>query len=111
MAVWLPHSLLERFQYLLGLFIFVVLGPFLNIAVMVFAVFNMDSFGWGKTRKVVTETPKEQVQEKQAIEGNGTGSNSSQGYHSSSVNEEVATGAAVRRPTVVYVPPTTTRQP
>ncbi|KIL86742.1 hypothetical protein FAVG1_09998 [Fusarium avenaceum] len=111
MAIWLPQSMLERFQYLLGLFIFVVLGPFLNIAVMVFAVFNMDSFGWGKTRKVVTETPKEQVQEKQTTEGNGTGSNSSQGYHSSSVNEEVATGASVRRPTVVYVPPTTTRQP
>ncbi|EXK77176.1 hypothetical protein FOQG_18111 [Fusarium oxysporum f. sp. raphani 54005] len=61
MAVWLPQTMLERFQYILGLFIFVVFGPFLNIAVMIFAVFNMDSFGWGKTRKVITETSEGHV--------------------------------------------------
>nr|CEG05332.1 unnamed protein product [Fusarium clavum]CEG05915.1 unnamed protein product [Fusarium clavum] len=100
MAVWLPQSMLERCQYLLGPFIFVVLGPFLNIAVMVFAVFNMDSFGWGKTRKVVTEAPEEQVQEKQKIADTGSGSSSSQ------VNsrEEVATGVLVMKPAIVYVP-------
>jgi chitin synthase len=103
MAVWLPQSMLERCQYLLGLFIFVVLGPFLNIAIMVFAVFNMDSFGWGKTRKVVTEAPEEQVQEKQKIADTGSGSSSSQ------VNsrEEVATGVLVMKPAIVYVPATT----
>ncbi|KAF4963324.1 hypothetical protein FSARC_8655 [Fusarium sarcochroum] len=105
MAIWLPQSMLERFQYLLGLLIFVVLGPFLNIAVMVFAVFNMDSFGWGKTRKVITETPEEQFQEKQNIEDTGSGSPSTQG--NGGHNEEVATGVMVRRPTLVYVPPTT----
>ncbi|KAJ4260592.1 hypothetical protein NW762_007335 [Fusarium torreyae] len=105
MSIWLPQSMLERFQYLLGLSIFVVLGPFLNIAVMVFAVFNMDSFGWGKTRKVIAETPEEQVREKQKIEDTGSGSASTQG--NGSRDEEVATGVMVRRPTLVYVPPTT----
>ncbi|RGP80216.1 hypothetical protein FLONG3_1750 [Fusarium longipes] len=107
MAIWLPESMLERFQYLFGLFIFVVLGPFLNIAVMVFAVFNMDSFGWGKTRKVVAETPEEQAQEKQNIEDTGTGSNSLQETSGSDRREEVATSVAVRKPAVVYVPPAT----
>ncbi|KAF5544975.1 chitin synthase [Fusarium phyllophilum] len=105
MAVWLPQSMLERFQYLFGLFIFVVLGPFLNIAVMVFAVFNMDSFGWGKTRKVITETPEDQVQEKQRLEGSSSGSNSPQLNSGGSQVDETAAGVTAPRPTVVYVPP------
>lgn len=107
MAIWLPESMLERFQYLLGLFIFVVLGPFLNIAVMVFAVFNMDSFGWGKTRKVIVDIPEEQLQEKQNNRDTGSGSNSLPGTFSSDQREEVATSATARKPAVVYVPPTT----
>jgi hypothetical protein len=55
MSVWLPRSIKERAQYLAGLSLFVFCGPFLNITVMVFAVLNMDSFGWGKTRKVIEE--------------------------------------------------------
>ncbi|KAM4066528.1 chitin synthase domain-containing protein [Hirsutella rhossiliensis] len=55
MAIWMPRTTLERVQYLAGLLIFVVLGPFLNICVMLFAIWNMDSFGWGKTRLVVTD--------------------------------------------------------
>ncbi|KAF4497831.1 chitin synthase [Fusarium agapanthi] len=105
MAVWLPQSMLERFQYLFGLFIFVVLGPFLNIAVMVFAVFNMDSFGWGKTRKVIAETPEDQVQEKQRLEGSSSGSNSPQLNSARNQVDESAAGVTVRRPTVVYMPP------
>jgi chitin synthase len=105
MAVWLPQSMLGRLQYLFGLFIFVVLGPFLNIAVMVFAVFNMDSFGWGKTRKVIAETPEDQVQEKQRLEESGSGSASPQPNSGSKQVDETAAGVAIRRPTVVYVPP------
>lgn len=55
MTAWLPRNLKERIQFLAGLFIFVTCGPFLNITVMCFAVFNMDSFGWGKTRKVIED--------------------------------------------------------
>jgi chitin synthase len=54
-AIWLPRTALERLQYLVGLAIFTVCGPFLNICVLVYALYNMDSFGWGKTRIVVTE--------------------------------------------------------
>ena len=37
----------------LGRSIYIVFGPFLNIAVLIYATIYMDSFGWGKTRKVV----------------------------------------------------------
>ncbi|KAH7158671.1 hypothetical protein DER46DRAFT_576830 [Fusarium sp. MPI-SDFR-AT-0072] len=105
MAVWLPQSMLERFPHLFGLFIFVVLGLFLNIAVMVFAVFNMDSFGWGKTRKFIAETPEDQVQEKQRLEDSGSGSTSPQLNSGSNQVDETTAGVTVRRPAVVYVPP------
>ncbi|EWZ85300.1 hypothetical protein BFJ70_g590 [Fusarium oxysporum] len=59
MATWLPRNLVERAQFLLGLVVFVFLGPFLNIAVMLYAVVNMDNFGWGKTRKVITDDSEE----------------------------------------------------
>ncbi|RBR07267.1 uncharacterized protein FIESC28_10766 [Fusarium coffeatum] len=68
MATWLPRNLRERAQFLLGLAIFVFLGPFLNIAVMIYAVINMDNFGWGKTRKVVTDDSEEEMsQQKEGV--------------------------------------------
>lgn len=54
-AIWLPRGFRPRIQYLLGLATYVFLGPFLNIAVLVYALWNMDNFGWGKTRKVVDD--------------------------------------------------------
>jgi chitin synthase len=54
-AIWLPRNAVERAQYLIGLVIFTFCGPFINISVLLYAVYNMDSFGWGKTRQVVTE--------------------------------------------------------
>lgn len=56
MVIWMPRNALERCQFLLGLAIFTVIGPFINIGVTVYAVKNMDNFGWGKTRKVISET-------------------------------------------------------
>lgn len=56
MVIWMPRSLLERGQFLLGLSIFTIGGPFINIGVTIYAVIFMDNFGWGKTRKVVAET-------------------------------------------------------
>jgi hypothetical protein len=55
MAIWLPRNAIERTQYLLGLAMFTICEPFINISVLLYAVFYMDSFGWGKTRQVVTE--------------------------------------------------------
>jgi hypothetical protein len=36
-------------------------GPFLNISVLIYACIYMDSFGWGKTRKVITEGEDEDL--------------------------------------------------
>jgi chitin synthase len=53
--VWLTKSWIVRLQFWAGLFMYIFCGPFLNIAVLLYASFYMDSFGWGKTRKVITE--------------------------------------------------------
>lgn len=58
-TVWMPRNLHERLQYLLGLSIFTICGPFLNISVLLYACKNMDQFGWGKTRKVIAEADGE----------------------------------------------------
>jgi chitin synthase len=54
-VVWKPHKVRERAQYLAGLGIYIFLGPFLNILVLSYALWNIDNFAWGKTRKVVKE--------------------------------------------------------
>ena len=53
--LWLTKSWISRVQFWAGLFMYVFCGPFLNIAVLLYASFYMDSFGWGKTRKVIPE--------------------------------------------------------
>jgi len=53
--LWLCKTWIPRIQFWLGLFMYVFCGPFLNIAVLLYASFYMDSFGWGKTRKVISE--------------------------------------------------------
>ncbi|KAI1500525.1 chitin synthase-domain-containing protein [Biscogniauxia marginata] len=63
-AVWMPRNALERCQFLLGLLIFTVLGPFINISVTLYACFHMDSFGWGKTRQVIVEPETTEPNEK-----------------------------------------------
>lgn len=55
MTLWLPRTMLEKTQFLLGLVEFVIFGPFINISVMIYAVWNMNSFGWGKTRRIITD--------------------------------------------------------
>ncbi|KAI1489915.1 chitin synthase-domain-containing protein [Biscogniauxia mediterranea] len=65
-SIWMPRSWLERFQYLLGLVIFTVCGPFINIGVTFYACFHMDSFGWGKTRQVISEEPEAAEQNEKA---------------------------------------------
>lgn len=52
---WQPRGVRERVQYLMGLFIYIVFGSFLNILVMVYALWNLNNFSWGRTRLVVTE--------------------------------------------------------
>jgi chitin synthase len=54
-VIWQPRGFRERVQYLMGLFIYVVLGSLLNILVLIYALWNMNNFSWGLTRKVVEE--------------------------------------------------------
>lgn len=61
---WLPRTLRERVQYAIGCVMYVCGGPFINIMVLFYALYYVDSFGWGKTRKVVAEAT---VREKVAV--------------------------------------------
>ncbi|KAJ5726595.1 chitin synthase-domain-containing protein [Penicillium malachiteum] len=54
--LWLCNKWLDRIQFWLGCLMYMFCGPFLNISVLLYACWYMDSFGWGKTRKVVTES-------------------------------------------------------
>ena len=54
-AIWQPKGVRERVQYLIGLSIYIFLGSFLNITVLAYALWNVNNFSWGKTRKVVKE--------------------------------------------------------
>jgi chitin synthase len=62
--LWLTKSWVIRVQFWTGLFMYVFCGPFLNIAVLLYASFYMDSFGWGKTRKVISEDDSAATSEK-----------------------------------------------
>jgi Chitin synthase/UDP-glucose/GDP-mannose dehydrogenase family, NAD binding domain len=61
LALWIPQTFREKLQYLMGLLLYIVCGPFLNIFVLLYALWNMDSFGWGKTRRVVSDANNEKV--------------------------------------------------
>lgn len=52
--LWITKSWRERFQFWAGCVCYIFCGPFINIAVLLYAFWNMDSFGWGKTRKVIS---------------------------------------------------------
>jgi chitin synthase len=111
-AFWLPRTWKDSMQYLVGLFIFVVCGPLMNITVMLFAVYNMDSFGWGKTRLVVSDEAKAEAEaEKSENNNNGNGrglpvqrekpAGTGSGY-----DEEAMVGMTVGRPGAAHLAPT-----
>jgi chitin synthase len=58
-VAWKPRRVRERMQYLAGLAMYIFLGPFLNIIVLSYALWNIDNFAWGKTRKVIKEPEAE----------------------------------------------------
>ena len=53
--IWLTRAVKPCLQYWSGYLLYIGCGPFLNICVLVYACFYMDSFGWGKTRKVISD--------------------------------------------------------
>lgn len=66
LVFWLTKTSLQRRQFLVGLAMFTLLGPFLNISVTLYAIIYMDNFGWGKTRKVIEETETGEAEEADA---------------------------------------------
>jgi chitin synthase len=94
-AFWLPRTFKDAVQYLVGLFLFVVSGPFLNITVMLFACYNMDSFGWGKTRLVVADEAKAEMSEKSPAAP----------LHAPGQDEEASVGMTVGPPGAAHVVP------
>ena len=55
---WAPFdSMTDRMRYLLGMIVYYVFGPFINIGITTYSIAHMDCFKWGKTRTVAqTET-------------------------------------------------------
>ncbi|GAD96190.1 hypothetical protein MYCGRDRAFT_51574 [Paecilomyces variotii No. 5] len=53
--LWLCQKWHDRFQFWAGCALYTFCGPFINISVLLYSCWNMDSFGWGKTRKVIAE--------------------------------------------------------
>lgn len=88
----------------------------MNITVMLFAVYNMDSFGWGKTRLVVSDEAKAEMSEKNNTSGQqaGSGSNDNNSAELPSqrekpagrgYDEEAMVGMTVGRPGPARLPP------
>lgn len=44
-------------QFWAGLLIYIFAGPFCRMIVLCYSVHQLDSLGWGKTRKIVEDVP------------------------------------------------------
>lgn len=53
LVFWFPFDgFAERLRYVFGYFIYITIGPIINIMVHIYSILNMDYFKWGKTRSV-----------------------------------------------------------
>jgi chitin synthase len=86
-AAWHPRNMRERMQYLAGLAIFVICGPFLNIFVMLFAV-----------RLVVAEEMKEKMAAENNHKNSDSGADSSGASTGNALNEKSAAPALTPQP-------------
>ena len=59
-VTWQPRRFRERIQFLLGLGMYIILGAFLNVTVLIYALYTLDNFAWGKTRKIVEVKGKDE---------------------------------------------------
>lgn len=55
LVLWMPPNNKARVQFLVGLVIYFFTGPFLTIGVLFYTIYHLDSFSWGKTRRVIAE--------------------------------------------------------
>jgi hypothetical protein len=93
LIIWLPQSGLERVQYLIGLVVFPFAGPLVNIAVQLFSFYKMDSFGWGKTRLVVSDDGDDSGSESDRADTSASGG-SRVTHMDRATDEEMGVGAS-----------------
>ena|ERR1700761_3356495 len=55
LVVWFPTTTKSKFQYLAGLVIYWIVGPFLTVTILLYSLWHLNQFAWGKTRRVVFE--------------------------------------------------------
>jgi chitin synthase len=65
MVLWLPRTVLERVQFVVGFFMHMITSPFMNIIIIVYSLAHSDEFKWGKTRDVVEDEASEGLLEGQ----------------------------------------------
>lgn len=53
----IPMSTPKKIRYWIGYFMYLILGPFVGVTIHLYAVFNADTFSWGKTRQLAKEDP------------------------------------------------------
>lgn len=66
--LWLCRKWVERLQFWAGCAMYILCGPFINISVLTYATIYMDSFGWGKTRKVIADESSNLLQSETELE-------------------------------------------
>ncbi|KAE8318198.1 hypothetical protein BDV41DRAFT_590945 [Aspergillus transmontanensis] len=57
--LWHSKQWHEAFRFWIGCLIYIFCGPFVNIAILLYSCHYLDSFGWGKTRLVVSDDKRD----------------------------------------------------
>jgi hypothetical protein len=53
LVFWMPRTLKLKVQYIVGLALYLLTSPFLTILTLLYALYHLNHFGWGKTRKTI----------------------------------------------------------
>lgn len=55
LVFWMPRTPRLKVQYLAGLVIYLLTSPFMSIGILLYALYHLNHFSWGKTRIAVTD--------------------------------------------------------
>ncbi|KAH8653564.1 chitin synthase-domain-containing protein [Xylariales sp. PMI_506] len=53
LVLWMPRTLKLKVQYAIGLVLYLFTSPFLTIGTLLYALYHLNHFGWGKTRRTI----------------------------------------------------------
>ncbi|KAE8418118.1 hypothetical protein BDV36DRAFT_283246 [Aspergillus pseudocaelatus] len=56
---WHSKQWHDTFRFWIGCLLYVFCGPFVNVAILFYSCYYLDSFGWGKTRQVVSDDKRD----------------------------------------------------